>query len=814
MANTELSPAGSIARHFNRSAGAVLQARADGQSILFTLENGQARLDAYGPGIVRVRVGLDDMLNERSSYAVIGKPDPSAGFTWKAEPAGWSWRSSHLTVRVDSAAFRLRFEKPDGTLLNADDPAFGSSWIGQECTTYKTLQPGERFLGLGEKTGNLDRRGTASVNWNTDAFAYGEGTDPMYASTPFYLGVHPGGVYGIFFDNSHKSRFNFGASNDLFAFFSAEDGAMDYYFFAGPSVPEILKDYSDLTGYMAMPPKWAIGFQQCRYSYYPDEVLRAKAQAFRRRGIPADVLYLDIHYMDQYKVFTWDKKRFPNPEKLLAELREMGFKVVIIADPGIAKEKGYSPYTEGLEGDLFVQYPDQTPYTASVWPGACHFPDFSKPEAREWWATRCADFASAGLGGIWNDMNEPATWGQSMPDLIEFDFDGEKATHKEARNVYGQLMARATREGMEKLKPNERPFILTRAGFAGIQRYAAVWTGDNVASDDHMILGCRMLANMGLSGMPFTGNDIGGFVGDADPDLFSRWISLGAFSAFFRCHTMINTRDAEPWAYGEKAEEIARNYINLRYRLLPYVYSVFREASLNGLPVVRSLAIEWPHEAKVYNPTFQNQFLFGPSLLVCPAKSQEKVIPLFLPEGNWYYLYNDQVYAGGREHYQDCPVDRLPVFVRGGSMLPMQSLVQHAGEQPETILRLQVYAGSEISHFTWYEDDGNSLDYGKGDFAERVFTLDSANRKLTIAAQEGNYEHTFNRIRIFLHGFGAVHRSRLNGKPVPCSTLDFRYIEQMSNFDPWEYVPDPNKEILDLPVVEVDLGPQEMVLEW
>ncbi len=801
-------------RNANRTAGGVLTADVQAGGVNFLLDNGHARLDVYGDGLVRVRVSLDEPIVERPSYAVVIQPAREALFTLKEKADGWRWQSDSLVVSISKKAFRLSFEKPDGTVLNADDPAFGSSWLGRECTTYKSLQPEERFMGLGEKTGNLDRRGTAWINWNTDAFAYGEYTDPMYTSTPFYLGVHRGGVYGIFLNNTHRSKFNFGASNNRFAYFSAEDGAMDYFFFGGPDVATIIHDFATLTGMMPMPPKWAIGFQQCRYSYYPDEVVRAKAQAFRRRGIPADVLYLDIHYMERYKVFTWDEKRFPEPEKLLHELQEMGFKVVIIADPGIAREAEYPPYSEGLSGDLFIRYPDGTPYTANVWPGACHFPDFTKPETRTWWAKNCAKFAAAGLGGIWNDMNEPATWGQSMPDLIEFDFDGEGATHKEARNVYGQLMTRATREGMELLYPNERPFILTRSGFAGIQRYAAVWTGDNVASEEHMMLGCRMLANMGLSGMPFTGNDIGGFVGDADPVLFSRWISLGAFSGFFRCHTMINTRDAEPWAYGEKAEEIARNYINLRYRMLPYVYSVFREAAMTGMPVVRSLAIEWPHEARVYQPAFQNQFLFGPSLLVCPAQSREKVIPLFLPEGNWYYLYNDQVHAGNREHYQDCPVDRLPVFVRGGSIIPMQSLVQHAGEMPEHILRLQVYAGYENSSFVWYEDDGKSLDYQKGVYITREFQLDSAKRRLTIGVQRGSYVHPFTRIRIFLHGFGAVHRCVVNGQLTPSSTLDFRYIEQISNFDPFEYVPDPHKEIPDLPVVEFDLNSGEMIVEW
>jgi alpha-glucosidase len=775
-------------------------------------------VDAYGEAVLRIRVEPDGAVQDHVSYGVVA--EPVAGILEASETdAEVVLKSSACILRIHKAAFRVRLEAPDGTLLNEDEKAFGSSWLGHECTTYKALQPGERFLGVGEKTGPLDRAGTAVENWNTDAFAYGEDTDPMYVSTPFYIGVHQGGVYGILFDNTHRTHFNFGASNNRFAYFTASDGPMDYYLFAGPGVGDILSDLRNLTGPTPLPPRWSMGFQQCRYSYYPDEVLRAKAQAFRRRGIPCDVLYLDIHYMDAYKVFTWDKDRFPQPEKLLDELKSMGFRTVAIMDPGIAKEKDYAPYTEALDQDLFVKYPDGDPFTADVWPGPCNFPDFTKPEARAWWARRTEEFARSGLGGLWNDMNEPATWGQDMPDLIEFDYEGEGATHKEARNVYGQNMVRATREGLERLRPRERPFVLTRAGYIGIHRHAAVWTGDNVATDSSMLLGTRMVASMGLSGMSFSGNDIGGFVGDGDADLFARWISIGSFSPFFRCHTMINTRDAEPWAFGEKAEEIARNYINLRYRLLPYVYASFKEASDTGMPVVRSLAIEWPQEAEIYKPDFHNQFLFGPSLLVCPVDSKASVTRVFLPEGNWYYLYNDQVYAGGREHYHDCPVDRLPVFVRGGAILPMQSLVQHDGEAPEDLLRIQLYAGSEPSRFTLYEDDGETLDHEVGAYRSRSLELDSAARSFRIGAAEGDYDSAFKRVRIFLHGFGdatsaVVSATGGSGTNVPIQKTDFRYIEQLSNFDPWGYEPDAQKEIPGLLYLEFDLEDGEMEVQW
>ncbi|MFT7588536.1 MAG: alpha-glucosidase, partial [Limisphaerales bacterium] len=589
----------------NISAGAITQIRKTPQGVILKLKNGTARLSFYSPEVLRVEVELSDKITESHSYAVVSKPG-SVAFELEEKRGGWLLKSKELHVEITKKAFRLCMKTPEGKVLNADDPAFGSAWQGTSCTTYKTLQPEERFIGLGEKSGGVDLKGSAWYNWNTDAFAYGPGTDPLYCSTPFYMGIHAAGSYGIFFDNSHKSRFNFGASGNRFSFFNAEDGPMNYYFFSG-SVEDIVKQYSKLTGKMPMPPKWALGFQQCRYSYYPDLQIHNKAITFRQRDIPADVLYLDIHYMDKYKVFSWDEDRFPDPEKLMSSLEAMGFKVVVIVDPGVKVEKGYKPYDSGIKNDHFVPYPDGTYYQGDVWPGTCHFPDYTNPKTRKWWSKQVKEFVKCGIAGVWNDMNEPATWGQDMPDLMEFDFEGEGGTHKKARNIYGQNMARATREGLGD--KNTRPFVLTRAGYAGIQRYAAVWTGDNVASDEHMLLGARMLANMGISGMPFTGYDVGGFVGESDPQLYSRWISLGAFSPFFRGHSMINTRSSEPWAYGEEAEANAKNYINLRYKLLPYIYAQFREAALTGIPVVRSMTLNWADDSRIYDEEFMNQYL-------------------------------------------------------------------------------------------------------------------------------------------------------------------------------------------------------------
>ena len=581
----------------NRSAskglGQLISYKKNEQGIDIETSFGNLSIAFFDERIVQVW-GHMSKRQEDFSYAVVGTPI-NIEFSISDLPEKIQLTTSALKVTISKSPVRVQMTDLQDVLINEDDPGLGIQWINDQVSCYKKLQEGERFLGLGEKTGPLDKRGRGYINWNTDAYAYGTDTDPLYCTVPFYIGVHHAKTYGIFFDNSYRSVFNFGASNDRFASFSADSGEMRYYFIAGESVGEIVKSYTYLTGRTPLPPLWSLGYQQCRYSYYPDrEVLRV-AENFSERDLPADTIVLDIHYMDAYKIFTWDKKNFPDPKGLIDQLKKLGFHVVLMCDPGIKIEPGYETYDSGIKEDIFLKYPDGGLYSGQVWPGWCHFPDFTNPAAREWWATHFKEYVAIGAEGFWNDMNEIATWGNTLPDLIEFDLDGRKTTMREGRNLFGLMMARSTYEGTKKLM-NKRPFNLTRSGYAGIQRYAAVWTGDNVAYDAHMLAGVRLVNSMGLSGMAFTGYDIGGFVGNTDEKLFARWISIGAFSPFFRGHTMINTRDSEPWSFGEKVEEIARNYMKLRYRLMPYLYSLFFDAAKTGMHISRSLAFYFPFD--------------------------------------------------------------------------------------------------------------------------------------------------------------------------------------------------------------------------
>lgn len=740
---------------------------------------GKFNVSIYSSSLFRITITNQKQF-EDFSYSVIDKPkSTSLEIIDSIDSILLKTESTQLIITKNP--IRFSFQTLEGSILNEDDP-LGTSWIGEQVTTYKKIQPGERFIGLGEKTGPLDRQGNAYLNWNSDAYAYNKGTDPLYCSMPFYMGIHNGLCYGIFFDNTHKAHFNFGASNNRFSSFAADAGEMDYYLIHGNNVSEIIKQYTDLTGRMELPPRWSIGYQQCRYSYYPDKEVFSIAKTFREKDIPADAIVFDIHYMDKYKIFSWDQERFPDPKGLMQTLKDQGFHVVIMCDPGIKVEPGYETYEDGLKNDIFLKYPDGENYQGQVWPGWCHFPDFTNPKARAWWATKFQDYVDLGVEGFWNDMNEIATWGNALPENIEFDFEGNKATMRRGRNVFGFQMARSTYEGTKKLLNGKRPFNLTRSGFSGIQRYSAVWTGDNVAYDEHMLLGIRLVNSMGLTGVAFAGYDAGGFVGESNPKLFARWMSIASLSPFFRAHTMINTRDSEPWSYGEKVESICRNYIKFRYQLMPYIYSLFYDASKRGMPVQRSLAIDYTHDHRIYNDLYHNQYLFGPSILVAPATSDQELLKVFFPAGDWYDLYSGKVWTGNQETIIESPIHKLPVFVKAGSVLPMQSSAAHTGIKQDELI-LHIYCGDNSSDFLLYMDDGETFDYQKGKSAKRLIKMSGSENKITITKSEGDFQSSYKKIKLVLHGSDANLLS-INGKNLGLDHHIHSFFAPLERYDP------------------------------
>jgi alpha-glucosidase len=578
------------------------------------------------------------------------------------------------------------------------------------------------------------------------------------------------------------------------------------------SVAGIISSYTELTGRMAMPPKWSLGFQQCRYSYYPDKEVTTLATTFRDKDMPADVIYLDIHHMEAYKVFTFDGVKFPDAKSMISDLKSKGFRVVVIMDPGIKTQKGYFPYEEGLEANLFLKYPDGKIYEGQVWPGWCAFPDFTKSETRTWWAEKMTFYTEAGVDGFWTDMNEPASWGQFTPNLIEFDFEGASASHREARNVYGMQMARSAQEGSLLQNKSERPFVLTRAGFAGIQRYAAAWTGDNTASEEHMMAGIRLVNSLGLSGVSFAGYDVGGFAGEPSKSLFARWMSIAAFSPLFRAHSMINTNDSEPWAFGEEVEEISRNYMKLRYRMLPTIYSAFYQSTKTGLPIASSLAISYPTDSQIYLTAFQNQYLFCDRFLIAPVESYKEISKVYLPEGEWYYLYSDKVYDGRKVTYIDTPLNYLPVFVKGGSVFTMQSDISSTAESNDGLLRVHLYKGSSGSTFVHYEDDGISHDHQSGDYLKREFSYDTKCNQVKIGLSIGTYKSDFRSIRIYFHGFD-IDTVLIDQKSISLKMEDYEFLGKLTEFDPLPENDHPYVAIKNLPFLELECNSKETIIQ-
>ncbi|MFM8834167.1 MAG: glycoside hydrolase family 31 protein [Cytophagales bacterium] len=797
-----------MANSISSSLGSFVSYSKHAQGVDISAAQGNLCLTLYGDSVVRVWAFQSEK-PEDFSYAVVGTPLPTL-FEVVESGDSLELATSTLKTIINKKNLAIHFVDLRGGIINQDDE-LGVRWIGEQVNCYKKLQEGERFLGLGEKTGPLDKRGRGYINWNTDAYAYSPDGDPLYCSIPFYIGIHDQKQYGIYFDNSFRTLFNFGASNDRFASFSADSGEMKYYFIAGDSLREIIKSYTYLTGRTPLPPKWSIGYQQCRYSYYPDTKVERIAETLRERDLPGDAIVLDIHYMDAYKIFTWDKQHFPEPKKLLDKLKALGFHVVVMCDPGIKVEPGYETYESGVKEEIFVKYPDGTNYTGQVWPGWCHFPDFTKEKTRQWWASKFKDYVDMGVEGFWNDMNEIATWGNMLPDLMEFDFDGRKTTSREARNLYGMQMSRSTYEGTKALL-KKRPFNLTRSGFAGIQRYAAVWTGDNVSYDAHMMAGVRLVNSMGLSGLAFTGYDIGGFVGNADEKLFARWMSIGAFSPFFRTHTMINSRDSEPWSYGEKVEEISRNYMKLRYRLMPYLYSLFYDAAKTGMPINRSLAFDYPHDYKIYDGLYQNQYFFGPAIMVAPVESAKDLAKVYLPQGNWYDLYTDQAYTGDQEMAVDCPMDRLPVFVKGSSIITMAERAGKNVNDLGTTLEVHLYKGQEYNDFTLYEDDGETFNHEKGEYVTRKISYTPHQNELIIEPAVGSFTSAFTQVNVFFHGFD-LHTVSVNGKPSTVERKDYRFVNPISNYDPINTMPEGAK-IASLPYVGLAYGTEKISMKW
>ncbi|WP_462266366.1 glycoside hydrolase family 31 protein [Mucilaginibacter sp.] len=735
--------------------------------LVFTTAEAEARVSVYSAAVIRIQITRQPQEPDHS-FAVIQSPSTDK-LQYHDDGATMELSTSALKLIIHKAPLRFSFYTAGGKPLNEDDRRYGVNWQGERVINYKKLYADEKFIGLGEKTGPLNRRGKHYVNWNSDVPNHTPESDPLYETFPFYIGLHDGLTYGLFFDNTHKSYFDFGASTDeQMSWFGADGGDLNYYFFGAQSVAQIIQDYTWLTGRMEMPPLWSLGYQQCRWSYMSAQEVLEVAENFRKYQIPADVLYCDIDYMEDFKIFTWNKQTFPEPKAMIDRLKAMNFNLVTIVDPGIKVEKGYPQYDEGVDKGYFATYPDGEKYIGEVWPGRCHFPNFFNEEVCNWWGASFNALTEPGVTGFWNDMNEPAVWNQNMPWLVKF---GDKYM-PEVRNVYGMEMARATYEGTRKTLGNQRPFVLTRAAYSGTQRYSAVWTGDNTANDEHLLLGQRLVNSLGVTGMAMVGVDIGGFSGNPTPELMVRWNSLGVYTPMFRNHAQEGTIYREPWQWGEDNMAIIKKDIELRYRLLPYIYSGYYQSAQTGLPLSRTLAINYTQDEQVYEEVYQNEFEFGDSMLVAPVISTANTADVYLPEGQWYRFNTGEQYAGGQNYTVAAPLTDLPVFVKAGAIIPMQGVVQSTKDAGDGILELHIWNGDKENSFVYYEDDGQTYDYQQGSYYKRTIHFNPAGRQIDLSAVEGSYLSKYASLKLVMHGYDELTSSKFNDQPIVFNFVD------------------------------------------
>jgi alpha-glucosidase len=775
-----------------------------------TLDGGAYTLqvNALRPDILRVRIAPSGKPGEDASWAVL-PASRVARVPVMASADGFSTSQLQVVVAPD---LTLRVLDRTGAVLQQD--AAPVRWDGQAYTVSKQKAAEDHFFGLGDKAGPLDRVGETFTLWNTDNFGWQESTDPLYKSIPFFLEMHAGRTIGVFLDNTFRTNFDFGRANPDRYTFSAADGPLDYYLLYGPEPKQVVEGYAWLTGPTPLPPLWALGYQQSRYSYYPRAKVEEIADRLRADRIPTDVLWLDIDYQYKNRPFTVDPERFPDFPGLLHELTAEHFHTVLITDLHIADlpGQGYAPYDSGKAGDQFVKLHGQD-YVGNVWPGASVFPDFTQARTRTWWGSLYKQFMADGASGFWNDMNEPAVFtypSKTMPDDVVHRIDetgtGEgfaprTATHLEIHNVYGMENSRGTMEGMLTLAPNLRPFVMTRASFAGGQRYAVTWTGDNSSTWNHLRQTTPQLLNLGLSGFALAGADVGGFAGSPPPALLTEWLVLAAFQPIDRDHAAKGTRDHEPWVDGPEPEAIRRHFIEERYHLLSYLYTVAEETSRTGLPIVRPLFLEFPHATPDGHPMDDDasgEFLFGPSILVAASPSPEEVAPyeVHLPPGIWFNYWNGErldrrtpVVARDLEIRESTPnpqgpvmitpaIGELPLYVRAGSILPMQPLTQSTSETPIGPLTLRVFppAAGEPCAGELYQDDGTSFNFRHGDFLRLHFSCTTgANGGLTVtlAPAEGRYKPWFSMLRIETVGWipAAPLATTSSANPVERSAL-------------------------------------------
>jgi len=747
--------------------------------ILAQVDDANLKIDILDAGFFRVEIAHQGNLDAPTHAVCADLSTFCADFEVSESDTKVVVSTEALRITIEKSPFRISAHRRDGSAI-FDTPEDNSKGFYARLNdgflvTRRRLED-DLVIGLGQKTGRLDRNGRHFRMWNSDVLdpssvqenAMGldrtdpradprsTDYDPYYISIPFYQRVDSKGrASGFFIDNLHKAHYEFHHEGEARIHFVG--GKYVEYVFAGPDLPSILAAYTSLSGRIPTPPIWALGYHHCRWHPYSQADVLAMAAKYRSKDIPCDSIWLDIDHMDGYRVFTWNKKIYPDAPGMLTKLRNNGFRAVTIVDPGVKVDPGYSVYDSGLKANAFCRTEGGAVYEGQVWPGKTAFPDFASARGREWWGDLNAKHVQSGLAGIWNDMNEPATG--AIPSGA-MRFDGGKFSHGTYHNAYATLMAMGTVEGLRKAMPNLRTFVLSRAGSAGIQRFAANWLGDNMSRWDHLAMSIPMSLGLGLSGQPFIGSDIGGFGENCEKELLIRWFQASTLSPFCRHHNDAGSIDQYPWSFGAEAEEICVAALRLRYRLMPYLYSAFVESAETGLPVMRPMVLDHPADLALRG--VDDQYLLGPSLLVAPVLEKGATSrKVALPAGEWIDWWTDSVDEGG---VVDAPLDRIPLFAKAGAVIPMwpEAPPSTMGYQP-VVIDLHVFVpcadGAYVSSLV--EDDGETLGYSRGEQLKTTFRVVRSGESVRLEASTvGNSYPGFARrsFRIVVHG--------ISGEPI------------------------------------------------
>lgn len=718
--------------------GTVQFVNQSNQHINFADSEAHLTISVLAANLIRVRLSPTGEFLPRRDWAVTLDDTE-----WPTIP--FEVEKTATTVEIVTEQMRVSVQLPKCRITCfdqanrpfAEDAEISMGWRMGAVAGWKKIAPDEHFYGFGERTGFLDKRSEVKTNWTVDALDYDALTNEMYQAIPFFMALRPEVGYGVFCNSTFWSQFDIGVKQPGFWQMETHSSELDYYIIYGPEPAQILQTYTQLTGRMPLPPKWSLGYHQCRWSYESETVVRELAREFRQRRIPCDVIHLDIDYMDGYRVFTWSPQRFSQPKKLIGDLAQAGFKTVTIIDPGVKyePEANYHVFDQGIEHDYFVRKADGFLFHGYVWPDKAVFPDFLRDDVSQWWGDLHKSLTDIGVAGIWNDMNEPAIDNRPFGDggeKIWFPLDapqGKHTNHAEVHNLYGLMMAKSSYEGLMRHRSPERSFVLTRSGYAGVQRWSAVWMGDNHSLWEHLEISLPMLCNMGLSGVGFVGCDIGGFAGNATPELFARWMQIGMLYPLMRGHSALSTARHEPWVFGDRVEKICQEYINLRYQLLPYIYNLFWEAATTGAPILRPLLYHFPNDRQTY--TLYDQVFLGASLMAAPIyRPGVEHRAVYLPVGIWYDWWTGESYTGPTHILAHAPLEKIPLYVRGGAIIPMQPVMQYVDEHPLDHMRLKIWTGNGT--YTWFEDDGHTFAYQEQHFALRNIKVLTENQQTTV----------------------------------------------------------------------------------